>query len=246
MSSTPLLTVRCPQDILSAIEATTKATGQNKTEVVVDMLRQSVPSLPIMERAKLPRVSAIYFVITPLNKLLYIGQTNNLFNRFLQHHRFQQFIEAGNDTRVAWFEFNESDRGSMPLIEDELITLLDTEYNGTDAPQIKKPRITTYIRQDLFDKFNEFCEQYEVKHSKGVELILAEYFTGNKPDVSLEQQANMGMSSDKVKALVDERLEQVILPKLTSDTPARVEESVRSALLNNDEFINAIAGKLPA
>ena len=251
MSKTPLLTVRCPQDIVDGISATMNATGLNKTEVVVDMLRNSVPSLPIMERAKLPKVSAIYFVITPSNKLLYIGQSKNLFNRWLQHHRYQQFIEASPDTRVAWFEFDESDRECMPVVEDELITLLDTEYNGTDAPQIKKPRITAYVRQDLFDKFNEFCEQYEVKHSKGIELVLAEYFTGNKPDVTLDPKLRMGVSEERVKALIDERLEGITPIINTGDAPNNLvtKEDLQSAFARfwrDEKNIETIASKLKA
>ena len=128
MSNTPLLTVRCPQEIAEKISAVMNATGQNKTQVVVELLRNTVPSLPIMERAKLPKIPAIYLVITPSNKLLYIGRATNLFESWLKHESYQQFIEADPNTRVVWFHFDESDRDSLPVIEEELLTLSNSEY----------------------------------------------------------------------------------------------------------------------
>ena len=171
-NNTPLLTVRCPRDILDSIEKTMKETGQNKTSIVIDMLSNSVPSLPIMERAKLPHISAIYFVITPSNKLLYIGQTKNLFNRWLQHHRYQQFIEAGQNTRVAWFEFDESDRDSMPEVENELITLLDSRYNGTDVARTDgKGQLNLSVDDWAGVVFKKACEDEGISLARGFHKI---------------------------------------------------------------------------
>ena len=70
-----------------------------------------------------------------------------------------------------------------------------------------KPRITAYVRQDIFDRFDEYCKKWEVKHSKGIELLLTEYFTGNTPDITLDpERVSAGISEDKVNALIDERL----------------------------------------
>jgi hypothetical protein len=122
-----------------------------------------------------------------------------------------------------------------------------------------KPRITAYVRQDLFDKFNEFCEQYEVKHSKGIELVLAEYFTGNKPDVTLDPLASMGVSEDRVKALIDNRLEGITPQSNTLCTPNNVitaedldkaiaegRAKLIASLSDDEKFIEAVASKLAA
>ena len=82
-----------------------------------------------------------------------------------------------------------------------------------------KPRITAYVRQDLFDKFDKFCLEYEVKHSKGIELILAEYFTGDIPDVTLDPLSNMGLSESRVKTLIREQLQGDSPWEYTSDLP---------------------------
>ncbi|HEY9768642.1 MAG TPA: hypothetical protein V6C71_09100 [Coleofasciculaceae cyanobacterium] len=114
-----------------------------------------------------------------------------------------------------------------------------------------KPRITAYVRQDLFDKFNEFCEQYEVKHSKGIELVLAEYFTGNIPDVTLNPLASMGVSENEVEALIDKKLEGITSLSNTSVTPKNaitVEDLDKeiASLADDEKFIGTVASKLPA
>lgn len=106
-----------------------------------------------------------------------------------------------------------------------------------------KPRITAYVRQDLFDKFDKFCSQSEVSHSKGIELILAEYFTGNEPDVTLNPLANLGMDEEKLTALIDERLARTILSGNSLVTDAKLDKAI-VALIENEQFIEAIAAKL--
>jgi predicted GIY-YIG superfamily endonuclease len=266
---TPLLTVRCPQDLLDGISETMNATGQNKTEVVVDMLRNSVPSLPILERSKLPQVSAIYFVITPSNKLLYIGQTKNLFNRFLQHHRYQQFIETSAECRIAWFEFDESDSVGMPLIEDELITLLDSEYNGAAHPTDRRGKaVTCYLPEDIEQYLTQYSTEYsitrkdkngEVKPSLGTGIveILKHFFQGeNTLPGSLPSHA---LSFEQLKPLIEEAVKSNLPSIVNSSVPTaeRIEETIErslpSTLLHAEDLAMAIAqvreeflGKLPA
>lgn len=241
MGNTPLLTVRCPQDLLDGIEAQMKETGQNKTEVVVDMLRKSVPSLPIMERAKLPPVSAIYFVTTPYNKLLYIGQTNNLFNRWLQHHRYQQFIEASPDTRVAWFEFDESDRNSMPVVEDELITLLNSEYNGTRivGDGTKNVLITVRIEEEKRDAFKEWCRERGSDCSKFLNSVISACLDGRIDETVLSSK-NLSVDESIANKLDEKikKLEQQINSQSTDNNlDSRLNEKVARAVAPLEEKI---------
>lgn len=56
--------------------------------------------LAVRERVSFPCQRALYFVFSG-EQLLYIGATTDLKQRWLSHHRMDQFIEAGNP-RVAW------------------------------------------------------------------------------------------------------------------------------------------------
>ncbi|WP_017655956.1 GIY-YIG nuclease family protein [Fortiea contorta] len=121
------LTFRCPDDLTALIASQVEVTGQDKTSVVVGMLRSNLPSLPLIDKNKLPDIPAIYFIWSS-NKLLYIGKTSNLKKRFYQHHRAVNFLEAGGDTRIAWFSIQDDE---LPSLEQDLIELLEPDLNYT-------------------------------------------------------------------------------------------------------------------
>lgn len=80
-SSSKSITIRCPSQIVDSIDQQVKQTKQNKTDVIVGMLSNSIPSIHIIERAKLPPKPGIYFVYTPDHKILYVGKADNLRTR---------------------------------------------------------------------------------------------------------------------------------------------------------------------
>ena len=107
--SSESITIRCPSQIVDSIVRQVKQTKQNKTDVVVGMLSNSIPSLHITERAKLPSFPGIYFVYTPDHKILYVGKADNLRNRWNSHHRYQYFIETSMESRIGYFVLDQVD-----------------------------------------------------------------------------------------------------------------------------------------
>ena len=63
----------------------------------------SLPWLPLKAKSALPRQPAIYFCLTPTNAVVYIGETSNLYNRWVKssHDKKKQCQDCGCD-RVAW------------------------------------------------------------------------------------------------------------------------------------------------
>ncbi len=239
MGNTPLLTVRCPDDLMESIASQVASTDRTKTEVVVEMLRNSVPSVRILERNKLPESPAIYFVITPDNRLLYIGQSKNLRQRWQSHHRFQQFIEASQETRVVWFEFDESDRQSIPSVEEELITLLDTEYNETDVPLDENHHIKRCAFRVPIDLYNEI-EKIAVE-----EYNAPTYHKTGKPQVSstIIQLLRLGIenlrgevSDNKPDTIPDTDLDEKIAHAI-----GQLGINLIANLKSDEEFLKAIA-----
>ena len=108
-ASSESITIRCPSQIVDSIEQQVKQTSQNKTDVVVGMLSNSIPSLHITERAKLPPKPGIYFVYTPDHKILYVGKADNLRTRWNSHHRYQYFIETSMESRIGYFVLDKVD-----------------------------------------------------------------------------------------------------------------------------------------
>lgn len=128
------LTFRCPDDLAALIASQVEATGQDKTSVVVGMLRSSLPSLPLVEKNKLPDTPAIYIVWSS-NRLLYIGKTRSLKHRFGSHHKMVDFLAVGDNVWIAWFSVDSQD---SPLLEGSLIELLDPELNSNVPGRVTK------------------------------------------------------------------------------------------------------------
>ncbi len=211
MSKTPLLTFRCPQDLINAIHTQMAETGLNKTDIAVSLLQNSVPSLPILDRSKLPKIGAIYFVITSSKKLLYIGRTENLFNRWLSHHRYQQFIETDSQSRIAWFAIDEDDLVSMPIIESDLITLLDTEYNGTTTGT-GDFKGSVRIDKKLWNDFKVYCQtdlgttiSEKIRDMIEAELGTNHYWVTNK---NYEEDTKTGANAREIR-LLKERIDKL-------------------------------------
>jgi hypothetical protein len=76
---------------------------------MLDISTLDIHSLPFVETTSLkmlPPISAIYFVLNPSNEVLYIGQSRNLFQRFLAHHRLTDF-KFNSFERICWFTSEE-------------------------------------------------------------------------------------------------------------------------------------------
>ena len=115
MPETPLLAVRCPIDVLNQIESEKNLTGRSKTDVVIDRLRNSIPSLAVTDRHKLPAIAAIYQVFTSDNNLLYIGITDNLKQDWESHPLYGQFLESDVNSRITWYN------SDLPVIDPNLV-----------------------------------------------------------------------------------------------------------------------------
>lgn len=207
------LTFRCPDDLAAVITSQVEATGQDKTSVVVGMLRSSLPSLPITEKGSLPEVSAIYLVWSS-NKLLYIGKTSNLKVRFFRHHRLASFLEAGNDVRIGWFQV---DLNELPSLEGELIELLEPDLNEQIPGQVTKV-ISFRLDDDEFRALQLLKSPDDISLSQTAARLLRGLIAGTvEPSTpptpvdiqelvkqEVEQAIAKGMS--EIKQEVDERL----------------------------------------
>jgi GIY-YIG catalytic domain len=136
------LTFLCPGDLIEVIKVLMSETGRDKTSVVLEMLG-GLPSIGILERSKLPESEAVYLAWTE-NSLLYIGQTKNLRQRFVSHHRMNEFINA--EARLSWFDINGDDR---LILEESLIEALEPALNGTTSPA-HEGRVTLHVPNDMY------------------------------------------------------------------------------------------------
>lgn len=163
--SSESITIRCPSQIVDSIDQQVKQTKQNKTDVVVGMLSNSIPSLHITERAKLPVLPGIYFVYTPDHKILYVGKADNLRTRWNSHHQYQYFIETSMESRIGYFVLDQVDNLNQ-IIE---------EFNAEPMATVKSKALVTADELELVkQELAVLKQQFKTTFSALAELGLSD------------------------------------------------------------------------
>lgn len=109
----------------------------------------ALPYLPLLERQNLPECPAIYFVLER-ERILYIGRSNNLRQRWMSHHRYNELEKMAGDIRLAWLEC--SDRSLLPEIERALIKHFQPPLNHSRVLEAPKKRISRAPLHPYSDK----------------------------------------------------------------------------------------------
>jgi len=107
----------------------------------LDYLR--LPSVRYDNKAKLPVISGIYFVIDNSDKILYIGQAVNIKSRWYYHHRKYEFKERKN-IRTAWLEV---DREHLRKAESILLDIHHPPLNGRSESDEQDVNILKFMQE---------------------------------------------------------------------------------------------------
>jgi excinuclease UvrABC nuclease subunit len=110
----------------------------------------ALPSLPLANRSGLPTCPAVYFALEG-DRVLYIGRSRNLQQRWAIHHRYKQ-LQAISNVRIAWLEC--SDPSLLTEIEMALIRQFLPPLNGS---AVTSPQITMFLDERLKEKFKRVC-----------------------------------------------------------------------------------------
>lgn len=159
-TSSESITIRCPAQIVDSINQQVKQTQHNKTDVIVGMLSNSIPSIHITERAKLPPLPGIYFVYTPDHKILYVGKADNLRTRWNSHHRYQYFIETSLESRIGYFVLDAVDNLDQIVEEfqaEPMTTVSSKALVTADELEIVKQELYT-LKQQFKTTFSALAE----------------------------------------------------------------------------------------
>lgn len=85
-----------------------------------------LPYVSLSFRQALPTISSIYFVIQNGIEIIYIGQSENLKNRWKNHDKLPAIRKLGGDNRIAWLK---TDKASLAEIEAEFISRYKPSLN---------------------------------------------------------------------------------------------------------------------
>lgn len=104
-----------------------------------------LPSVPVDRKAlkTLPETSGVYFVVDKSNKILYIGKSVNLRQRWIFHHRFHMANQI-SECRVFFFETPKD--VSIDSLEESLIDIFRPEWNGKE---IDKEHLPRHLKSDV-------------------------------------------------------------------------------------------------
>jgi predicted GIY-YIG superfamily endonuclease len=100
----------------------------------------NLPSVKLLDKEKLPAVSGIYFAIDNNNQLWYIGKAQNIYKRWINHHRYYQLekINKKNPIILRWHEC-ENDENTLIQLENHFIEYYFPALNQT---QVEARKIT--------------------------------------------------------------------------------------------------------
>jgi hypothetical protein len=98
---------------------------------------QTLPSVPLKNRSKLPAEPCIYFAIDSQDVIQYIGRTTNAKARWNSHHR-RNDLELIGGIRIAYLMLDEF---LLSEVERALINWFDPPLNVKDSPSfVSRPK----------------------------------------------------------------------------------------------------------
>jgi hypothetical protein len=88
---------------------------------------ESLPCLPLEEKASFPDTPGIYIAIDSLGDIQYIGRANNIKKRWLNHHKYSDLLKLGN-IRIHYKVIE--DEKNLTLAEKQLIKHFQPPLNN--------------------------------------------------------------------------------------------------------------------
>jgi hypothetical protein len=113
---------------------------------LIELNYLTLPYLPISEKASLPQVPVIYFVVEN-DELVYIGKANNLFVRWNKFDHYSETL-CSSSANIHWLKVNKSE---LTLTEALLVAFYEPKYNKV-IPQVTEK--SGFTEQDVIDAYN--------------------------------------------------------------------------------------------
>ncbi len=120
---------------------------------IIDPLQ--LPSLSLLERRSLPNCPAIYFALLG-KRVLYIGRSVNLAQRWLSHHRWNQLTRMYPTARIAWIECSDSEL--LPQIEAALIEQFNPELNREPIEAVSSKTLSVIVSEEIQKKLERLAK----------------------------------------------------------------------------------------
>jgi len=77
-----------------------------------------------------PNIAGCYILTTFSEDILYIGLSNNLYNRFQDHLNNPQKTSPNNEGKAIWFYYLRYDENNLQKLERSWLNQFGTEFGG--------------------------------------------------------------------------------------------------------------------
>ena len=120
MQEKQLINARVTVDEALILSSYAEMTGKSQTEIIRQAIRALeprlkrvdpktfdpllLPSLPIKMTSKLPPLAVVYFFVSEMGSVLYVGESANLSTRCGGHPRHQEALVIDEHSRIHWIE----------------------------------------------------------------------------------------------------------------------------------------------
>jgi len=164
----------------------------------------TLPSLPLDQRNTLPDTAGVYFVISPDDTVLYIGQTTSLHQRWANHHRIVD-IPMYNHCRIAWLSIENT--STLKSTERACIAHFNPTLNIAMPAQLRN---VIYLR--LPAALHAYVERQARAHGVSVNAELVDIIENDKGRME-DDPAFV----DKYRAVLEPALRQMMADAVAAD-----------------------------
>jgi hypothetical protein len=129
-----------------------------------------LPSVGLPEKDRLPACAGIYVAVDSYDRVLYVGQATNLFERWKNHHRFEQLqrIHRKMPVRLLWFAYECEPKG----LDEAENYFIDRYYPILNQTQVPAKQITPaeVALQTTLTKISKYVLIFGIAPAQGNEL----------------------------------------------------------------------------
>jgi excinuclease UvrABC nuclease subunit len=165
-----------------------------------------LPSVPLKQRKTLPECPGIYFAIDDAGVIQYIGRSNNIQQRWLQHHRYSQ-LEVLENVQIAWIQV--SDSLLLPSIESALIEYFQPLLNNqiSASGSTSDIRLSARVPSEFQLQFKAKANSAGLNMSEALQKLASKFVKG---EISLhEKECDRVSKLEREAAEVKQRIENL-------------------------------------
>lgn len=131
-----------------------------------------LPCVNIENKNLLPEISSVYFVIDSNNMIQYIGRAQNIKQRWLSHHRYNQLSKIGG-LRIVYLQIEDIDL--LRDIETILIGYYKPPLNNTNVDRDGKKTVTVILNENIYKDLKDIATVEARSLTSLVTYVLIKY-----------------------------------------------------------------------